>query len=48
GTGAYLPLALCEPYLREMERSGYDPFASRIDLPEWRRLWLLWRAARQM
>jgi 15-cis-phytoene synthase len=48
GTGAYLPLALCEPYLREMERFGYDPFASRIDLPEWRRLWLLWRAARQM
>ncbi len=48
GKAAYLPLALCEPYLREMERPGYDPFASRIDLPEWRRLWLLWRAARQM
>lgn len=45
---AFLPIALCEPYLREMERPGYDPFASRIDLPEWRRLWLLWRASRKI
>ena len=45
---AFLPIALCEPYLREMERPGYDPLASRIDLPEWRRLWLLWRAARKI
>lgn len=45
---AFLPMALCEPYLREMERPGYDPFASRIDLPEWRRLWLLWRATRKI
>jgi phytoene synthase len=45
---AFLPIALCEPYLREMERPRYDPLASHIDLPEWRRLWLLWRAARKI
>ncbi len=47
GGAADLPLALCEPYLRQMEKPGYDPFASRIELPEWHRLWLLWRAARK-
>jgi phytoene synthase len=45
---AFLPLALCEPYLREMESASYDPLADHIDLPEWRRLWLLWRAARKI
>jgi 15-cis-phytoene synthase len=44
-SAAYLPLALCEPYLRQMENPGYDPFVSRVELPHWRRLWLLWRAA---
>lgn len=44
-SAAYLPLALCEPYLQQMERPAYDPFASRIELPDWRRLWFLWRAA---
>jgi 15-cis-phytoene synthase len=44
----FLPVALCEPYLRQMERAGYDPFASRVSLPEWRRLWLMWRAARKI
>lgn len=43
---AFLPVALCEAYLREMERPGYDPYTSRIDMPDWRRLWLLWRATR--
>ncbi len=47
GKAAYLPLALCEPYLRQMEKPGYNPLVNRIDLPEWRRLWLLWRAARK-
>ncbi len=45
---AFLPVALCEPYLREMERPGYDPFTTRIALPEWRRSWLLWGAARKI
>lgn len=40
---ALLPTALVGPMLRRMERS--DPF-SRRPLPQWRRQWLLWRAAR--
>jgi phytoene synthase len=44
-SAGYLPLALCEPYLRQMEKPGYDPFVSRAELPGWRRLWFLWRAA---
>jgi 15-cis-phytoene synthase len=45
---AFLPIALCEPYLRQMERPGYDFLASRIAVPEWRRLWLLWRTAQKI
>ncbi len=45
---AFLPVALCEAYLRQMETRDYDPFATRVDLPQWRRQWLLWRAARKI
>jgi phytoene synthase len=44
---AFLPVGLVESYLKEMERRGYDPFRTAIDIPQWRRLWLLWRAARR-
>jgi 15-cis-phytoene synthase len=40
---AFRPLALVEPYLGQMERSGYDPFRTPVALPQWRRLWALWR-----
>jgi len=43
---AFLPIALVRPLLKQMERSGYDPFGS-IDVPQWRRQWALWRAARR-
>jgi phytoene synthase len=43
---ACLPAFLCEPYLRQMEKPGLDPFATPIELPQWRRQWVLWRAAR--
>ena len=46
--GACLPAALCEPYLRKMETPGLDPFATPIELPRWRRQWVLWRAARRL
>jgi phytoene synthase len=42
---AFLPLALIEPYLARMERSGYDPFRSLVELAQWRRQWALWRGA---
>jgi phytoene synthase len=44
---ALLPVALVEPYLDRMERTDYDPFTGVIELPQWRRQWRLWRAARK-
>ena len=43
---AFLPVALVRPWLRAMERRNYDPFAP-VDVPQWRRQWILWRAARR-
>ena len=42
---AFLPAALVPGYLAAMERRGYDPFGTVVDLPQWRRQWRLWRAA---
>ena len=42
---AFLPLALVRPLLERMERQADDPFVP-IDLPQWRRQWILWRGAR--
>jgi 15-cis-phytoene synthase len=44
---AFLPGSLVPAYLKEMERRGYDPFRTVIDLPRWRKLWVLRRAARR-
>jgi phytoene synthase len=44
---AFLPMCLCEPYLQLMEKPGYDPFRTIIELPQWRRQWILWRASRR-
>ena len=43
---AFLPLALVEPALQRMDRRDYQPFRTPVDLPDWRRIWLLWRASR--
>src|SRR5882724_1205094 len=43
---ALLPVALVMPALDRMERRGYQPFAP-TELPQWRRQWTLWRAARR-
>ena len=40
---AFRSLALVEPYLNLMERPGYDPFTTVVDLAPWRRIWALWR-----
>jgi phytoene synthase len=42
---ALLPLALVGPTLRLMDRPDYGPFRF-MPLPQWKRQWLLWRAAR--
>jgi phytoene synthase len=44
---AFLPLALVEPFLRRMERPDYRPFGPVVELPQWRRQWILWRAAKR-
>jgi len=44
---AFLPVALVPAYLRRMERRGYDPLRTVVDVPQWRKQWLLWRAARR-
>ncbi len=44
---AFLPVTLCEPYLRRMERHGYNPFRTPIEVPQWRRQGALWLAARR-
>lgn len=43
---AFLPATLAEAYLDRMEQPGYDPFRTRIEVPQWRRQWRLWRGAR--
>jgi phytoene synthase len=42
---ALLPVALVKPAIDRMERRSYAPFAPS-ELPQWRRQWILWRAAR--
>lgn len=42
---ALLPACLCAAYLKQMEKPGYAPFETLVELPQWRRQWLLWRAA---
>lgn len=44
---ALLPVALVEPYLRQMEAKGYAPFRTPVGLPDWRAIWTVWRAARK-
>jgi phytoene synthase len=42
---ALLPCALVRPLLKVMEKDRYDPLRPE-ELPQWRRQWLIWRAAR--
>lgn len=44
---ALLPVALCEPYLKLMEQPAYDPVKTIVELPQWKRQWILWRGARR-
>jgi 15-cis-phytoene synthase len=44
---ALLPVSLVRPVLDRMERGNYHPFHS-ADIPQWRRQWILWRAARRI
>jgi 15-cis-phytoene synthase len=41
---AFQPLALVEPYLSVMDRRDYDPVRTRVELPNWRKIYALWRS----
>lgn len=43
---AFLPVALVPLYFGWMDGKDYDPFRTIIAVPQWRRQWALWRAAR--
>ena len=43
---ALLAVTLVPGYLARMERGDYDPLRTPIDIPQWRKQWRLWRAAR--
>lgn len=45
---AFLPLALVPAWLKGMEQPGYQPLHDPVEVPQWRRQWLLWRAARRL
>jgi phytoene synthase len=45
---AFLPLELVPLYLERMERADYDPFKTPVEVPQWRRQWRLWQAARRL
>jgi phytoene synthase len=42
---AWLPAALVPRYLGALDRGRSEPFRG-VDVPQWRRQWILWRAAR--
>ncbi len=44
---AFLPVCLVERYLALMECPTYDPYLTRVDLPQWRRQWIMWTNARR-
>ncbi|HEV2571760.1 MAG TPA: phytoene/squalene synthase family protein [Beijerinckiaceae bacterium] len=39
----FAPLAFVEPWLKAMEKRGYEPFRTLIDPPQWRLQWALAR-----
>ncbi len=39
--------AIARKHLAAMEKPGYDPFKTVIQIPQWRRQWRLWMAARR-
>jgi phytoene synthase len=43
---AFLPVALVPSLIARMERKTYDPFKP-VQVPQWQRQWILWRAARK-
>jgi 15-cis-phytoene synthase len=45
---AFLPLEFVPLYLDRMEEADYDSFKTPVEVPQWRRQWMLWRASRRL
>jgi phytoene synthase len=45
---AFLPLAVVPLYLAMLEKRLASPFSGIAEVPQWRRQWAIWRAARAM
>jgi len=45
---AFMPVEMIPSYLTRMERPGYDPFVTPIQLPQLLRPWTIWRAAKRL
>jgi phytoene synthase len=43
---AFLAVAIVPPLLARLDRAADDPFRP-VELPQWRRQWAIWRAARR-
>lgn len=43
---AFLTTRVCWLALNRMDRPGWDPFREKVEIPQWRRQWAMWRAAR--
>lgn len=43
---AFLQTTVCRLALDRMDRPGWDPFQEVVEIPQWRRQWAMWRAAR--
>jgi phytoene synthase len=41
----FMPLTLCEAYIKQIEKKSYNPYETLVSLPQWRRQWILWRAS---
>jgi phytoene synthase len=44
---AILPAMVVPLYLDRVDRRDFDPFHHVVDVPQWRRQWAMWRAARR-
>ena len=42
---AFLTTSVAAALLQRSKKPGFQPFSSRLDLPQWRKQWIMWRAA---
>ncbi len=40
---AFLPLVSIKPYLKQTSKNSYQAFEAKIEIPNWQRIWAMWR-----